>query len=93
VLQPTRDGRWEHGLQPLLGGELWRHMRTQGTLLESEARFYIGCVVEALGYLHARQVPMRPEACRLRHRWRHPGTFLCCCSDRLSTVTSSRKTS
>lgn len=37
-----------------LGGDLWRLLHTKGPFNDTNARFYVGCVVEAFAYLHKR---------------------------------------
>ena len=41
------------------GGELWTLLRENSYLPDLTARFYIGCVVEALDYLHTRAIIYR----------------------------------
>ncbi|CAG2171805.1 unnamed protein product, partial [Oppiella nova] len=55
-------------LEAALGGELWTLLRHRGAFEELSARFYIGCVVEALRYLHCHQIiyrDLKPENCIL----------------------------
>eukprot|EP00730_Choanoeca_flexa_P001768 TRINITY_DN10774_c0_g1_i3.p1 TRINITY_DN10774_c0_g1~~TRINITY_DN10774_c0_g1_i3.p1 ORF type:complete len:731 (+),score=162.29 TRINITY_DN10774_c0_g1_i3:98-2290(+) len=55
-----KDERYIYMLsQPLLGGELWRHLQSRGVLYDNEAKFYAACVLEALAYLHSRQIVYR----------------------------------
>ncbi|CAG5110523.1 Oidioi.mRNA.OKI2018_I69.chr2.g4917.t1.cds [Oikopleura dioica] len=42
-----------------LGGDLWRLLHTKGPFNDTNARFYVGCVVEAFAYLHKRQYVYR----------------------------------
>ena len=51
-------------LEACLGGELWSMLRQRGRLEEQEARFAVGCVVQAVDYLHARSIiyrDLKPE--------------------------------
>jgi len=48
------------------GGELWALLREKSYLPDLTARFYIGCLVEALDYLHTRAIiyrDIKPENC------------------------------
>ena len=48
------------------GGELWTLLRENSYLPDLSARVYIGCVVEALEYLHTRAIiyrDIKPENC------------------------------
>lgn len=42
-----------------LGGDIFTYMKLQGTFRDEGAKFAIGCVAEALGYLHARVIAYR----------------------------------
>lgn len=42
-----------------LGGDLWRLLHTKGPFNDTNARFYVGCVLEAFAYLHKRQYVYR----------------------------------
>lgn len=37
-----------------LGGDLWRLLHSKGPFSDTNARFYVGCVLEAFAYLHKR---------------------------------------
>ena len=53
-----------------LGGELWTLLRDHNYLPDLTARFYIGCVVEALDYLHSLGIiyrDIKPENCLISH--------------------------
>ena len=46
-------------IEPLLGGELFEHMRRLNTLPEAHATFYAACVTSAFEHLHARHIAYR----------------------------------
>ncbi|KAJ6218893.1 hypothetical protein RDWZM_004705 [Blomia tropicalis] len=55
-------------METALGGELWTVLRQRGPFNEPAARFYIGCVVEALQFLHSNNIiyrDLKPENCLL----------------------------
>ena len=55
-----RDRKYVYLLsEACLGGELWTLLRTKNYFMDSWARFYTACAVEALDYLHCRGVVYR----------------------------------
>jgi serine/threonine protein kinase len=42
-----------------LGGELWSLLKQRGCFDENETKFYTGCVIEALAYLHTKGIVYR----------------------------------
>jgi cGMP-dependent protein kinase 1 len=46
-------------LEACLGGELWSLLRDKGSFDEHETKFYTGCVMEALLYLHSKGIVYR----------------------------------
>jgi len=57
-------------LEICLGGELWTLLRDHNYFPDLTARFYIGCVVEALDYLHSLGIiyrDIKPENCLISH--------------------------
>lgn len=46
-------------LEVCLGGELWNLLKQRGCFEEHETKFYTGCVIEALSYLHSKGIVYR----------------------------------
>lgn len=46
-------------MEPCLGGDLWTLLQDSGGLTEHQTKFYIGCVIEGLEYLHSLDIVYR----------------------------------
>eukprot|EP01147_Barroeca_monosierra_P010619 gene10619-2741_t len=60
LYQTFKDERYIYMLtEALMGGDLWRHLRSAGQLSDATTRFYTACVVQALLFLHTRNIVYR----------------------------------
>lgn len=46
-------------MEACLGGELWTRLRDENHFSDSRSKFYTACVVEALDFLHMRNIVYR----------------------------------
>ncbi|XP_050295053.1 cGMP-dependent protein kinase 1-like [Anthonomus grandis grandis] len=62
LFRTFRDNKYVYFLlEPCMGGDLWNMLRRQRRKCfdTDTAKFYAGCIVEALGYLHSRDIVYR----------------------------------
>ncbi|KAH7983050.1 hypothetical protein HPB52_008846 [Rhipicephalus sanguineus] len=60
MFKTFRDEKYVYMLmEACLGGEVWSLLRDRGAFDESSTRFYTGCVLEALQYLHDKNIVYR----------------------------------